>query len=49
MPVRPVKDEAGQPLWVTVDIDGTPVVVQVWQVSIGVITLYLLDTNIPEN
>jgi len=49
MPVQMVKDDHDQPLRVYVDIDGTQVTVQVWKVSVGVVSLYLLDTNIPEN
>ncbi|MCK4301140.1 MAG: alpha-glucan family phosphorylase [candidate division Zixibacteria bacterium] len=49
MPVQLVKGEDDRPLRVSVDIDGTPVQIQIWKVSVGLIPLYLLDTNIPEN
>ena len=49
MPVQPVKDENDRPLQVTVELDNTPVRIQIWKVSVGGIPLYLLDTNIPEN
>ena len=49
MPVSPVKDENGLPLKVSVVLDGLPVQIQIWQVMVGLIPLYLLDTNIPEN
>ncbi|MEA3297042.1 MAG: alpha-glucan family phosphorylase [candidate division Zixibacteria bacterium] len=49
MPIQLVKDENDKPLLVRVDIDGAPVQVQIWKVSVGVIPLYMLDTNIPEN
>lgn len=49
MPVQLVKDDNDQPLRVTVEIDGTPVRIQVWKVNVGIIPLYLLDTNTPEN
>ena len=49
MPVQLVKKENGDPLRVTVELDGSPVNLQIWKVSVGLIPLYLLDANIPEN
>ena len=49
MPVQLVKDDHDQPLRVSVKIDGTPVQIQIWKVGVGIIPLYLLDTNIPDN
>ncbi len=49
LPLVPVKDAAGQDLKVTVKLPTGPVFIQVWKLEVGRITLYLLDTNIPEN
>ncbi|SPF34261.1 Glycogen phosphorylase [Candidatus Sulfopaludibacter sp. SbA4] len=49
LPLLPVKDAAGQDLKVTVKLPTGNVYIQVWHLSVGRITLYLLDTNIPEN
>jgi starch phosphorylase len=49
MPIQLVKDENDRPLRVSVDLDGSPVQVQIWKVSVGQIPLFLLDTNIPDN
>ncbi len=49
MPVSLVKDENDRPIRVTVNLDDTPVQVQIWKAQVGIIPLYLLDTNIPEN
>lgn len=49
MPVELVRGDDGQPLRVTVMLDNVPVQIQIWKVAVGVIPLYLLDTNIPEN
>ena len=49
MPVDLVRDEHGQPMRVSIVLDGVPVRIQIWKVSVGVIPLYLLDTNMPEN
>ena len=49
LPIAPVKDAAGQDLKVTVKLPTGNVQIQVWKLYVGRITLYLLDTNIPEN
>jgi starch phosphorylase len=49
MPVQMVKDAEGRPMRVTLVLDSVPVQIQIWKVQVGVIPLYLLDTNIPEN
>lgn len=49
MPVQLLKNDSDEPVRVSVKIDGTPVQIQIWKVSVGLIPLYLLDTNIPEN
>ena len=49
MPVQLVRNENDEPLRVSVMLGDTPVQLQIWKVSVGLIPLYLLDTNIPEN
>ena len=49
LPLTPVKDADGQDLKVTVKLPTGNVYIQVWKLEVGRITLYLLDTNIPEN
>ncbi|MBW1802566.1 MAG: alpha-glucan family phosphorylase, partial [Deltaproteobacteria bacterium] len=49
MPMKRVQKEGGIPVQVSVDIKGENVVIQVWEVNIGRIHLYLLDTNVKEN
>ena len=49
LPITPVKDAAGQDLKVMVKLPTGNVSIQVWKLEVGRITLYLLDTNIPEN
>jgi starch phosphorylase len=49
MPVHLVKDQDGTPVRVSLLLDNVPVQIQVWKVRVGLIPLYLLDTNIPEN
>ena len=42
-------DEHGEPLRVSLTLDGVPVQIGIWQVNVGVIPLYLLDTNVSPN
>jgi starch phosphorylase len=49
LPVELVCKESGRPLTISVEYPGRCVLAQVWCVSIGRISLYLLDTNIPSN
>jgi len=49
MPVVLEKDADGNPVKFSIDFGGTPVKVQIWRVMVGIIPLYLLDTNIPDN
>lgn len=49
MPMDLVKDEKGQEVTISVDIEGQPLVARVWRVNVGRIALYLMDTNIDVN
>ena len=49
LPLTPLKDAAGHDLKVTVKLPTGNVFIQVWKLDVGRISLYLLDTNIPEN
>src|ERR1700704_1300029 len=49
LPIIPVKDADGHDLKVTIALPTGNVFIQVWRLDVGRITLYLMDTNIPEN
>ena len=49
LPLIPVKAADGTDLKVTVKLPTGNVYIQVWRLNVGRISLYLLDTNIPEN
>ena len=49
LPMSLVRKKDGAPLLVTVPILGHDVYVQIWQVPVGRINLYLLDTNVEQN
>jgi len=49
MPLRLVEDGNGRPVTVEVEIKEEIVKIQIWQLLVGRISLYLLDTNLQEN
>jgi starch phosphorylase len=49
MPVAPVMDADGNPVKVTVDLSDRLVHAQVWQVQVGRVSLFLLNSNLEEN
>ncbi len=49
LPISPVKNAAGENLKVWVDLPAGRAYIQVWRLVSGRISLYLLDTNVPEN
>lgn len=49
LPVKIIKNAAGEPLIFTLPTDHLQIRYQVWQVNVGRVTLYLLDTNVPGN
>ena len=49
MPIYPVKNKDGQDVIITVEIASQKVFVKVWEIAVGRIKLYLLDTDLNEN
>ena len=49
IPVQPVFDENGDWLSVEVEFPGRKMIARIWQVLIGSVKLYLLDSDLPEN
>ncbi|PID93338.1 MAG: alpha-glucan phosphorylase [Bacteroidetes bacterium] len=49
LPIEPVRDENGEWVKVSLAFPGRNLMAKVWSVSVGRITLYLLDTDIPDN
>ncbi len=49
LPVRLVRSENGEPVTIEVEMPGRAAKAQVWRIRVGRISLYLLDTNVPEN
>lgn len=44
-----VRDDAGEPIQITVPVYGREVHARVWRVDVGRVPLYLLDANVPAN
>jgi starch phosphorylase len=49
LPVRPLLDANGNPMTVSVRLQGREVRIRCWSVEVGRVPLFLLDTNIGEN
>lgn len=49
IPVIPMTDDAGKPLVVSVELPERTVYARIWQVNVGRIFLYLLDSDLDEN
>jgi starch phosphorylase len=49
LPVTPVRNAAGEWVRVTVQMPGGSLYLRAWQVRVGRVTLYLLDSNDPAN
>lgn len=48
-PVQPVTDGSGREIRVHVDLPVGRTTIKVWRMNVGRVSLFLLDTNIPEN
>ncbi len=49
MPVIPLTLEDGSPVTISIELPGRNVAARIWQVQVGRVTLYLLDTCLDEN
>ena len=49
LPIKPVKDETGEDLIISIKLPKEKLYIKVWQILVGRVKLYLLDTDIPEN
>lgn len=49
MPIIALSNGDGKPLIIAVDLPGRQVQARLWQVQVGRVPLYLLDTNVEEN
>ncbi len=49
MPINPVKDDKGDDLTIYVKFPKRRLYLKVWQINVGRVKLYLLDSDIPKN
>jgi starch phosphorylase len=49
MPIVLVRDAENRPVQFEVEIPGRQIRVQIWKTQVGRVSLYLMDTNVPEN
>ncbi|UJX42485.1 alpha-glucan family phosphorylase [Desulfovibrio sp. JY] len=49
MPLSLCKNDAGERIMIHVDLKGERVHAQIWKAQVGRVSLYLMDTNVPEN
>jgi starch phosphorylase len=49
LPISPVRDRSGEWIRIRVELPGTTVWFRAWQVQVGRLALYLLDSNDPAN
>jgi len=48
-PVVPAQDDSGDEIFVNIDFPGRKVWAKIWKAAVGRTSLYLLDTDIPQN
>jgi starch phosphorylase len=49
LPVMPIVDLEGEPLTITVDLPGREVKARLWEIHVGRVPLYLLDSDVEGN
>ncbi len=49
LPIKPVLNESGEPIMISVDTRAEKIFARIWHVAVGRINLYLLDTDVPQN
>jgi starch phosphorylase len=49
LPVMPLLDEDGQPMTVSIELPGRTLNARLWEIHVGRIPLYLLDSNVDSN
>jgi starch phosphorylase len=49
LPIQPALSDGGSWLKIAVDLPGRTLSLRVWQATLGRVTLYLLDSNVPVN
>ena len=49
LPISPVKDENNEDLIIGITLDNKPLYIKVWEIKVGRVKVYLMDTDIDKN
>jgi starch phosphorylase len=49
LPIKPVLNQNGEPVFINVELPGRVVRAKIWEVKIGRVSLYLMDTDVEQN
>lgn len=49
LPIQPTKDQNGNDIIISIEFPGRTVYVKIWEVHVGRVNIYMLDTDIAEN
>jgi glycogen phosphorylase/synthase len=49
MPVQIIQDDLGNEVQISIDLPGRTLFANIWEVKVGRVSLYLLDTDVPRN
>lgn len=49
LPVHAIKDQDGNPVSITVELPGREVMARIWQINVGRVPLFLLDSDVDGN
>lgn len=49
LPLTAIRDEKGDPLLISLPLDGRTLHARIWKLQVGRIPLYLMDSNVPQN
>lgn len=49
LPIMAVLGEDDQPISVSIELPGREIVARIWEIRVGRVPLYLLDTDVPQN
>jgi starch phosphorylase len=49
LPVRPVTNEKGEEILISIPLAGGEAWIKVWNIEVGRVRLFLLDSNVPQN
>jgi len=49
LPINPVKDDNGEDIIIEIPMEGRELYLKIWQISVGRVNLYLMDSDIEQN